>query len=69
MTLSRKEKHVETLVGADKGIDDTYRIGRMHIVVNVSGAEQEMPFQVLRELLVGLDMIYECRVALLDFSP
>ena len=67
MALSRQDKHVETLVRADESIDHADGVRRMHVVVNVAVHKHEVAFQVLGNLRVGLDGIYECSISGLDF--
>ena len=66
VALAGEDEHVETLVGADEGIDDTDRVRRMHIVVDITVHEHEVALQVGGNLRIGLDGIYEGCVACLD---
>ena len=67
MPLARQEEYIEAFVRPDEGIDDPDGVGRMNIVVHVARAEQEMTFQILCQLRVGLDVIYECGIPVFDF--
>ena len=55
VALAREDEHIETLVGTDEGIDDTDRVRRMHVVVDITVHEHEVSLQVGGNLRIGLD--------------
>lgn len=63
--LSRKDEHVETFACPDECIGNAYGVGRMHIVIYVTVHQEEMPFQVLCYLRVGVYLIDEGGVTVL----
>ena len=65
MTLLRQHEHVETLSCADKCLSYTHRIARMDIVVDVSMYKEKVALEILRNLRICSDLVYECRVTLL----
>ena len=66
MALAREDEHVETLVGADQGVDHADGVGRVDVVVDVAVHQHQMAFQVGGDLRIGLDAVDEGRVALVD---
>ena len=66
MTLAREDEHIETLVGADQGVDHADGVGRVDVVVDVAVHQHQMAFQVGGDLRIGLDAVDEGRVALVD---
>jgi len=47
MALSREEKEIEPFVSADKGISKAYCVPRVDIVIDISGGDQQVSFQVV----------------------
>ena len=64
--LAGQEQHVESFVGLDEGIDHTDRVGRMDVIVHVAMNQHKVALEVLCELLVGVDVIDEGGVTLVD---
>ena len=46
MSLPGKEEEIEALIGLDEGMGQSDGVGWMDVVVNVSGHDQQTPFQV-----------------------
>ena len=66
VALAREDEHVETLVGADQGVDHADGVGRVDVVVDVAVHQHQVAFQVGCDLRIGLDAVDEGRVALVD---
>ena len=54
MTLLRQDDEVEVLVGLDQGVHHEIRVVDRHIVIHRAVGEQQLPFQIGRNELVGL---------------
>ena len=67
MSLAREEEDIEALVRTDQGVDYPDGIRRMNIVVHIARAEQQMALQIPCQLRIGLDVVNEGRVPVLDF--
>jgi len=63
--LPRKDEHVETFVRTDEGVDDADGVCRMHVVVDIPVHQEEMPFQVLCYLGIGVYLVDKRCVPLL----
>ena len=63
VTLSREEKHVESLVSSDEGVYYSDGVGGMYVVVNVAVDEEKSAFEIVYKFLVGLDAVFECGVS------
>ena len=61
MIRSGNDRHVETLAGPDQRIGQPGRRCRMHIVVHVSGDEQQPSGQPVGQFDVGRNMTFEMR--------
>ena len=59
VALARQQDEVEALVGADERVDHAVRAGRVHVVVDVAGDEQQLALQVLGDVLVLVDVVLE----------
>jgi len=59
MALPWKQKEVESLVCLDERIRHADGIGRVHVVVDVAGSQEQVPFQVVRQFRVARDVIVE----------
>ena len=59
VALTWEKKHIKALVGADEGIDDTYGIRRVHIVVDVAGTEGKVSLETGSNLRIGFKRLYE----------
>ena len=57
-------EHLEALVGADESVNHAGGICRVDIVVHVACHQQQVTFEAAGKLLVGADVVRECRVTL-----
>ena len=62
----RNHQQVEVLVRLDQRVDDEERVVRRHVVVHRAVREQQVPLQVLRERLVGFDVVVVGAVGIAD---
>ena len=57
MTLIRQHQQIEILVRLHQRVDHQQSVVGRHIVIHCSVRQQQMPFQVLREILVRLIVV------------
>ena len=57
VSLLGQEEHVEPFACADEGIDNSERIPRVDIVVDIAMYQHQVSFQLLGDLFVRLDVI------------
>ncbi len=63
MALAGEYEEVKALIGMDQCFSHTERTGVVHVVVDVTGRQEQVSFQVRREIGVLLDVVFEGDVA------
>ena len=57
VAVTWEEEHLKALVGADECINNTGGVRRVHIVVHVTGNQQQMTLEAACKFLVGADVV------------
>ena len=66
---ARQQHEVEALVRADQRVNHAIGPRRMHVVVDVAGDQQQLALEILGDVLVLLDVVFELDlVAFLDLA-
>ena len=63
VALARQDELIEALVGLDQRVRQPHGVGHVDVVVHVAGGEQQVALQVLRELGILVDGIFEFHAA------
>ena len=63
MALTGDEQHVEALPSLDQFIHDNDGVGGVYVIIYIAMNQEQMAFQVLRQLLVGGNLAFKRDVA------
>ena len=58
MALAGEYEEVEALIGMDQCFSHTERTGVVHVVVDITGRQEQVSFQVRGEIRVLLDFLF-----------
>ena len=66
MSLVRQHEQVEVLVRLDQSVDHQQRVVWRHVIIHRAVRQQQMPFQVLRDILICLIVVIRLAITILS---